>query len=170
MEREPGQPERRGGFDMGRMSTGTKALFVTGLLLFISLFLPWRTVEGCEEAAEALGVGGGCSQNGFAGLGVLVAILVIALLVWEGLLAAGTNVNVGAMSPTMISAIVGGAAALIALIKFLTSLGGGPFGVFNISWGAFVGLILALALGYAAYLRWQESKMAATPGSAPPMG
>jgi hypothetical protein len=166
MDREPAQPERRGGgFDMGRMSTGTKALFITGILLFISLFLPWQSLEGCDQAAEAIGVS--CSVGGFSGLGVLVAILVIALLIWEGVLAAGTNINVGTMSPALISAIIGGAAAVFALIKFLTSLGGGI--VFNISWGAFVGLILALALAYASYLRWQESKMAAAPGP-PPMG
>src|SRR5918997_683212 len=33
-----------------------------------------------------------------------------------------------------------------------------------VAWGAFLGLVLALALAYAAYIRFQESKV----GTAPP--
>ncbi|MGH2724664.1 MAG: hypothetical protein ACRDI0_10475 [Actinomycetota bacterium] len=156
--------ERRAGFNWGGLPMGSKGLLISGLLLFIALFLPWRTVKGCEEV---VGLNIGCSENGFAGLGVLVAILLIGLLVWEGLLAAGVSVNLGTMSPALLSAGVGGAAALFAVIRFLTSLGGGPFNVFSISWGAFVGLVLAIALGYASYVRFRESRAAAPPPAPP---
>lgn len=159
-------PSARRGFDLARLSTGSKALLASGLVLFISLFLPWRTVKGCEATEEIVG-NLPCSESGFAGLGALVAILVIGLLVWEGLLAAGVAPNVGTVSPALVSAGLGGAAALFALIKFLTSLGGGPLDAFSIAWGAFVGLLAALAVGYASFLRFQESRSGAPPRPGP---
>ena len=146
------QPGRPGGFDMARLSTGSKILLVTGLLLFIDLFLPWQRV--CVDFG---GFGGGCaSANGFSGLGILVALLVIALLVWEGLLIAGVNVNMGTTSPALISAVLAGATALFTIILFLTRLS-------EVSYGAFIGLILALVLAYGAYVRFNESKVTTPP-------
>ena len=137
---------------MARLSTGSKILLVTGLLLFIDLFLPWQRV--CVDFG---GFGGGCaSANGFSGLGILVALLVIALLVWEGLLIAGVNVNMGTTSPALISAVLAGATALFTIILFLTRLS-------EVSYGAFIGLILALVLAYGAYIRYNESKVTTPP-------
>jgi hypothetical protein len=144
------QPARPGGgFDMARMSTGSKILMGAGLLLFIDLFLPWQRVDFGP-------FGGGFNVSGFSGLGVLVAILVIALLVWEGLLIAGVNINMGTTSPALISAILGGATALFTIILFLTRLTA-------ISFGAFIGLILALVLAYGAYVRYNESRVTTPP-------
>jgi hypothetical protein len=146
------QPARPGGFDMRRVSTGSKILLVTGLLLFIDLFLPWQRV--CVDFG---GFGGGCaSANAFSGLGILVALLVIALLVWEGLLIAGVNINMGTTSPALISAVLAGATALFTIILFLTRLS-------EVSYGAFIGLILALVLAYGAYVRFNESKVTTPP-------
>ena len=137
---------------MRGVSTGSKILLVTGLLLFIDLFFPWQQV--CVDFG---GFGGGCaSANGFSGLGILVALLVIALLVWEGLLIAGVQINMGTTSPALISAILGGAAALFTVILFLTRLS-------EIAWGAWVGLILALVLAYGAYVRYNESQVTTPP-------
>ena len=152
-----------GGFDWGRLSTGSKAILVSSVVLIVSLFLPWQTVAGCEEA-QALAPTvdfGGCSRMGIAGLGVLVVLGAIALVVWEGLLASGMNLNVGGTSPVMISAIAGGVVALLGLLNFLMSLGGGPLGIYNVAWGAFVGLVLVLALAYASYVRFHETKLGA---------
>ena len=157
------QPQPVGGFNWARLSMGSKGLLVSSLILFISLFLPWQAFRGCEELANAV-LNVSCSLSGFLGLGVLVALLAIGVLVWEGMLAAGVNINTGTMSPALIGAIAGGATAVFALIKFLTSLGGGTLGAYSITWGAFVGLVAALAVAYAAYVRFQESKV----GTAPP--
>jgi hypothetical protein len=138
------QPARPGGgFDMTRLSTGSKILLVAGALLFIDLFLPWQSAFGF-------------SVSGFSGLGVLVAILLIGLLVWEGLLIGGANINMGTTSPALISAIVAGAAALFTIILFLTRLNA-------VAFGAFIGLILALVLAYGAYVRFNESKVTTPP-------
>ena len=146
------QPQRSGGFDVNRVSTGSKILLVAGLLLLIDLFLPWQSAGGGSFAGIDIP---GVSFNGFRGLGILAGILAIALLVWEGLLVAGVNINMGTASPALISAILGGATALFTIITFLTMLSGAAF-------GAFVGLVLALALAYGAYVRFNESKVGGT--------
>lgn len=138
---------------MARVSTGSKILLVAGLLLFIDLFFPWQGVDFGDFLGTDLG---SANVSGFSGLGVLVALLVIAMLVWEGLLAAGVNINLGTTSPALISAGLGFAVALFTIIAFLTKLDA-------IKWGAFVGLILALVIAYGAYMRWQESKVAPPP-------
>jgi hypothetical protein len=136
---------------------GSKGLLVTGVLMFIDLFLPWECVD-LFGGLDIPGQSGNICVSGFGGLGVIVAILVIALIVWEALLAAGVAINMGTTSPALIGAALGGAAALFGIISFLTSLS-------NVAWGAFLGLIFALAMAYAAYVRFQESKVG---GAAPP--
>lgn len=147
------QPQRPGGFDMARMTTGSKIVLGTAILLFISLFLPWQGVGG----GEAFGIEvPGVNFNGFRGLGILVAILCIAVIVWEGMLAAGVSINMGTTSPVLIGAALAGATALFTIITFLTMLSG-------VQWGAFVGLILGLVMGYGAYVRFQEGQAGAPP-------
>jgi hypothetical protein len=150
------QPQRPGGFDMARMSMGSKLALGSSILLFISLFFPWEDVLRGLDPTGTFG-----NVNGFNGIGILVAILCIAVIVWEGMLAAGVNINMGTTSPALIGAILAAGAALFAIIQFLLSLGG-------IQWGGFLGLIFALALAYGAYLRFQESQAAAAPPPPPP--
>jgi hypothetical protein len=147
------QPQRPGGFDMAQVTPGQKILFVAGLLLFIDLFLPWQGVDFGEFLGQDLG---SANVNGFNGMGILVAILVIAMLVWEGLLVGGVVINMGTTSPALIGAILAGATAAFTIISFLTKLSA-------IKYGAFIGLILALVIGYGAYVRYQESQTTAMP-------
>jgi len=141
------------GFDWQRLSMGTKGLLISGAVLIISLFLPWQGVNFG-------GPFGGISFNGFRGLGILVFLLALGVIIWE-LVIAMTTVNTGTMSPAMISAAGGGLAALLTIIHFLTSLDA-------VTWGAFVGLLAGLAMAYAAWLRFNESKTAPAPPPAPP--
>lgn len=138
---------------MARMSTGSKVVLTAAILLFIDLFFPWQGVDFGDFLGADLG---SANVSGFNGLGILVALLCIAVIVWEGLLAAGVNINMGATSPALIGAALAGATALFTIIAFLTKLTA-------IKWGAFVGLILALALAYGAWMRFQESKATAAP-------
>lgn len=140
-----------GGLDLGRASMGTKGLLISAAVLFISLFLPW---QGFAVIPGFPGV----NITGWAGIGILVGLLALAVIVWEGLQLFGVRIQTGTVSPALIGAGVGGAAALFGLINFLTKLSA-------IRWGAFVGLIAVLALGYAAYVRFTESK---TTSAGPP--
>jgi len=141
------------GFDWQRLSMGTKGLLISGVVLVISLFLPWQGVDFG-------GPFGGFSVNGFRGLGILVFLVALGVIIWE-LVIAMTTVNTGTMSPALISAAGGGLAAVLTIIHFLTSLDA-------VTWGAFVGLLAGLAMGYAAWLRFNESKTAPAPPPAPP--
>jgi hypothetical protein len=151
------QPQRPGGFDMARMTTGSKVVLVTAILLFIDLFFPWQGVDFGDFLGTDLG---SANVSGFSGLGILVAILCLAVIVWEGMLAAGVNVSMGTTSPALIGAALAGATALFTIIAFLTKLSA-------IKWGAFVGLVLALVMAYGAYLRFQESKVGGPPPPPP---
>jgi hypothetical protein len=150
------QPQSRpGGFDMGRLTMGQKLLGITALILLISLFLPWRSI-GLEFLGANFGNISGFSASAFS---YLVILGILGVLVLEGLMVGG--VLTGNFNGALISAIVGGVTALLAIIMFLTVLSG-------VTWGAFVGLLAALAMGYAAYVRFQESKTTALPPGAPP--
>jgi hypothetical protein len=138
---------------MARASTAAKIILAAAILLLIDLFFPWQGVD-LGEFGEAFGVSGNVS--GFNGLGILVAILCIAVIAWEIMLMAGVNINMGTTSPFLISAILAGVTAAFTIIAFLTKLSA-------IKWGAFIGLILALALAYGAYMRYTESRAGPPP-------
>ena len=143
--------DQRPGFDWGRLTMGQKGVLVTGVLLFIDLFLPWNKVGECPFCV---------SVNGWSEMGVIAGLLVLALLVWEGLNAAGALATVTAPRALITAALAAGA-ALFALLRALFELSFSTFGLW-------LGIILALAMGYAAYLRFQESKVATPPPAAPP--
>jgi hypothetical protein len=143
--------DQRPGFDWGRLTMGQKGVLITGVLLFIDLFLPWNKVGECPFCV---------SVNGWSGVGVIAGLLVLALLVWEGLNAAGALATVTAPKALITTAVAAGA-ALFALLRAVFNLEFSTFGLW-------LGIILALALGYAAYVRYQESQVAMPPPAAPP--
>lgn len=125
------------GFNMSTMSTASKILLGAGVLYLIDLFLPWQRV--CFQSLCG-------SANGASGIGVLNLLLVIALLAWEGMAIAGVNVNA---PKALISAALAGAIVLFTLLKILVD--SEALYLF-----AFVGIVLALAIGYGGWMRWQE--------------
>jgi hypothetical protein len=143
--------DQRPGFDWGRLTMGQKGVLITGVLLFIDLFLPWNKVGECPFCV---------SVNGWSGVGVIAGLLVLALLVWEGLSAAGALSTVTAPTALITAALAAGA-ALFTLLRAVFNLEFSTFGLW-------LGIILALALAYAAYLRYQESQVATPPPAAPP--
>jgi len=150
--------EDRPGFNAATLSMGTKLALIIGGIAFINFFLPWNTAGG----GEFLGIQApGINVTGFTGIGVLAALLVIGLLVWEGLRIAGVRINAPAK---LITAALAGAAALFTLLRFLVKpLPGATYGI-----GSWLGLILAIALAYVAWVNWQEHQGTATGGTMPP--
>lgn len=151
------------GFDMKKLTMGQKGIMAVGVLLMIVLFLPWRSIAGCQ--ANTFGIP--CSINGFSGFGVFIFILILGAIAWEVMLVMGTLNSVNAPK-ALIGAGLAGAIALFTLLKFLTSLSGGAFGL-KPALGSWIGLILSLAMGYAAFLRFNESKGATPAPGAPPL-
>lgn len=148
------EPARPAGFDMNRLSAAQKLLLAVGLLLLIDFFLPWQ--RACSPDIPELGIQGTCvtATTGWSGVGVIAGLFLVAMLVWEALLAFGSNINLGNMSPAAIGAGLAAGAALFTLIRALT-------GLELAALGTWIGIVLALVLGYGAYMRFQEAGMAA---------
>lgn len=143
------------GFDMSKMSTASRILLGGSILLLIDSFLSW------QRACAGIGTINFCVSrsmwNGDGGFfGLIGGILTIALLVWEAMALANVEMNLG-MSRAKISAYLGFGVLAFVVLKFIFAMTESP------AYGAFIGLILALAIGYGAWMRFQEPEMAAMP-------
>lgn len=149
---------RSGGFDMSKMSTASRILIIAGVLYIIDLFLAWQSVD--------LGpVLGSVTANGVSGIGVLNLLLAIALVAWEVMAVAGVEINA---PRSLISAALAGGIVLFTILKIIVD--SESIGIF-----AWIGLVLALVIGYGGWMRWQEHQAggggmgsSSTGGTAPP--
>ena len=145
---------------MSKMSTADKIRLGAGVLYIIDVFLPWQ--RACVPAA----LGDLCvSLSGARGIGVLNLLLAIALVAWEGMALA--NVDIKAPR-ALVSAGLAGAIVLFTVLKLLVD----SDSIYLFAW---IGLILALVIGYGGWMRWQEHQAAGggmggstTGGTAPP--
>ena len=141
-------PQPRPGFDLSRMSTATKILLGGSLLFLIDSFLPWNQVCFAGFCASA---------NLWNGVGFIAALLAILILVMELLAVANVEVNVGdARSRSMIEAGLAAGVLLFTILKVIIDSEA-------LSFGAWIGIILALAIAYGGYLRWTEAQVMAPP-------
>jgi hypothetical protein len=144
------------GFDLSKLSTASKILLGAGILYLIDLFLNWQ--EAC--------IAGFCAGlSGIHGIGVINLLLVIGLLAWEGMALA--NVDIKAPR-ALVSAGLAGGIVVFTILKILIDME-------EIAIFAWIGLILALAIGYGGWMRWQEHQAGASSGGAgapppPPTG
>ena len=138
-------------FDMSKLTTADRILLGAGALFFIDTFLRWQKffciksvfISGCATASAWNGNGG------FAG--VLAALFSLALIAWIVLHVAGVNLEFGVAASTIASVLVLGT-VLFALLKFLLVVSKKG------SWGAYIGLILALAIAYGGWMKMQAGK------------
>lgn len=131
------------GFDMSKVSTAGRILLIAGVLYLIDLFLPWQRV--CIDLG--IDLPGGCaSASGASGIGVLNLLLVLALLVWEGLALSTVEINA---PKALVSAGLAAAIVVFTILKILVDNE-------SIYLWAWIGLILALVIGYGGWMRWQE--------------
>jgi hypothetical protein len=127
--------------DWANWSTARKILLPASLLLLIDSFFNWQQVD-----LGPVSVG----QSMWHGLGFLIGILVIALLIWELIDAFSPDTLRGMNLPGGLIALgLAGAILILTVIRVLT--------IDYRHWPAWVGLILALAIGYGGWLRFQES-------------
>ena len=131
------------GFDLSKMSTASKILLGAGILYLIVLFLNWN--ELCIEGIACAGV------NGLHGLGVINLLLVIGLIAWEGMAIAGVDIKA---PRALISASLAGGIVVFTILKIVVD--NEFLAIF-----AWIGLILAVAIGYGGWMRWQEHQAGA---------
>lgn len=150
---------QRPSFDMTKLSTPDKILLGGSFLLFIDSFLPWQracatflTIKICPSANAWSGSGGWA--------GVIMALLALALLVGGILMVAGVAMPTGVNVSQVLAGLTLGT-VVFALLKFLLVIGN------SAGFGAWFGLILALAIGYGGWMKMQESKATPPP---PPTG
>ena len=147
------------GFDMSKVSTAGRILLIAGVLYLIDLFLPWQRV--CIDLG--IDLPGGCaSASGASGIGVLNLLLVLGLLVWEGLALSTVEINA---PKALVSAGLAAAIVVFTILKILIDNE-------SIYLWAWIGLILALVIGYGGWMRWQEHQAtggtSSMGGTAPP--
>lgn len=146
---------RSTGFDMSKMSTADKILLGAGILYIIDVFLPWQRV--CIDLGIDLPGASGCaSSSGASGIGVLNLLLAIALVAWEGMALANVDINA---PRALISAALAGAIVVFTILKIVVD----SEALYIFAW---IGLVLALVIGYGGWMRWQEHQAGA--GTAPP--
>ncbi len=150
--------EKSGGFDMARVTTASKIVMVSGILLLVDSFLSWQKV--CFDTGV---LGNFCGKanawggdGGFAG--VIMGILLIVLLIWEGIQLANMPMNFSiGVTPSKGTAYLGFAVVVFGLLKFILAVTN------HGALGAWIGLILLLAIGYGSWMKFQEPDAATPP-------
>ena len=143
--------------NLADLSTATKVLLGAGVLMFIDLFLSWQ--KECVDTP----IGDVCgSRSGWAGWGVLIGLLTIALIVWEGVTLAGiaSNLNVP-VAATLVSAALAAGILFFTIIKILVDNEAR-------SWPMWIGLLLAIAIAAGGWLKYKETPEVATAPAEPP--
>ncbi len=133
--------------DLRSLSLGHRILVGCGAALFFDMFLTW---QGVSVLGTTVGV------SGWHGLiGVILGLLTTALVAWEVLLLlAERAADLRQRAPIpeeLVSAALAGGVLVFGILKFVTA---------NElrRWPSWVGLILALGIGYGGWLVRSESK------------
>jgi hypothetical protein len=155
--------QRPAGFDMSKYSSGTKILVAGAGVAFINAFIPWW-----QHACVDVGPVSFCASRSALGgdaawAGWLMFILLIGLLAYEILSALGSLRTVNLPMPAnQITLILAGGVVFFGLLKFFLALS-------HVYIGAFIGLICLIAIGYGAYMKYQEpATTGAPPATGPP--
>jgi hypothetical protein len=122
------------------LGRGAQIMLIAGVLLFISLFLPWQDFD----------VGDIGQFSGWRGVGVVLGLLTIALIAWLVIRLLAIDIPLP-ISTAMTSAILGGLVLVFGIIKLLTILGD------ETTIWAWIGTILAIIVGVGAWLEVQAA-------------
>jgi hypothetical protein len=123
---------------MRSMSRSSQLLAGAGLLLFIFLFFDWQQVSVAGFTA---------GRSGWHGWGTAVGIFTIALVLFEATQILGLQLPELPVKTVLISTGLAVLVLLFTVIKFLVDNEARH-------WPAWVGLILAIAIGIGGFLRW----------------
>ena len=153
---EASSAEGRGGYlDLSRLSPGELLGMGAGLLLLVSLFMPWFSTSDTNHNStiESAGIGAGASANAFQTFKTLDWLLVLAVtapFVLSWIIARGHKLT---WKPGEVTMVVGMTAIVLILCNGII-LGRPEPGVeISLSIGYFVGLIASAGLLVAGYLR-----------------
>jgi hypothetical protein len=112
-----------------------------GVLLLIDSFLNW------QQYRLSFGIiGGTIDLSEWGGVGILAALLTVALVVWETARLFSPAISIGSLPEGVVSLLLALLVGLFTVITFLTHSAARH-------WPAWVGLILAIVIAVAAWSR-----------------
>jgi hypothetical protein len=144
--------------ELMKLSREAQIILGCAVLYVIMSFLDWQQV--CASGG-GISVCGGTSE--WHGVGLIAALLAVALLVWEVARLLGRKIPIGDFAPELISVALAIALLVFTVITFLS------FNEFR-HWPQWVGLILAIVIAIVAVQRGRSEgvempKMPASIGS-----
>ena len=150
---EASRAEGGGYLDTSRLSPGEFLGMGAGLLLFLSLWLPWFTTSEDNRFSQLAGASGGDGVNAWQVFGTLDILLVLAatapfILSW--IIARGHKLT---WKPGEVTMIVGITAFVLILCNGIILGRPGDSVDIGLGIGYFVGLIASAAMLVAGYLR-----------------
>jgi hypothetical protein len=129
-----------------KLNTGAQVIFGAGLLFLIFSFFNWYEIKHTSYG-----------ESMWHGVGFVAGLLLIAVLVWEGLKIAGTNIQLG-ISSTMVTFGLTLLLLLFTLIRVLAKPGGGfADSIVTRTIWLWLGFILAIVMVGGAWLNMQAA-------------
>jgi hypothetical protein len=145
---------QRPSFDMTKLSSADKIIAGAAGLYFIWSFIPvWYSVD----LGPLSGFGADVSISGWHGVTTFAVVLSILALVWVGLRMAGVSMSLS-FKPGLVDLGLAAVAVLFTLLGLVVQPS-----FFGISWGLIVALLLAIAWGYGAYMKYNEPAVVPPP-------
>jgi hypothetical protein len=151
---EASRAEGRGGYlDWSRLSPGEFFGMAAGLLLFVSLWLPWFTTSEDNPNSTLSGASGGDGVNAwqvFSTLDILLVLAATAPFILSWILARGHRLT---WKPGEVTMIVGITSIVLILCNGVILGRQGDSVDIGLGIGYFVGLLAAAGMLVAGYLR-----------------
>jgi hypothetical protein len=144
--------------DADRLRTGELIAAVSGVALFIIMFLPWFGVdlevpEGAEEAAEAIGFSADTSFNAWQSFDFIDLVLLVTIVVAVGMAVAAMAAQTVAL-PVAASALTAGLGILSTLLVLYRIID--PPNELGRKFWLFLGLVAAAGIAYGGWRAMQE--------------
>lgn len=152
--------------DLSRLSMGDKVILGSAIALFITLFLPWFSIDG--------GLVGDVGISGYDTGGFLFAIIplllaiVMAAQIALARFASGTQLPQPPVPWGQVHLIAGVAALVLVALKLLIGESDLGTDVIDRSYGLFLSLLAAAGLAAGGFLKSQEGEPASSTTGSPP--
>jgi hypothetical protein len=150
---EASRAEGGGYLDTSRLSPGEFAGMAAGLVLFLSLWLPWFTTSEDNRFSRLAGASGGDGVNAwqvFSTLDILLVLAATAPFILSWIIARGHKLT---WKPGEVTMIVGATAFVLILCNGVILGRPGDTVEIGLGIGYFVGLVASVGLLVAGYLR-----------------
>jgi hypothetical protein len=126
--------------DLAKLPLASKLIIGAAVLMLIDSFFHWQEVSfGPISAGVTM----------WHGVGVLIGLLLLVILAWEAAQIAGLRINLGPLSPSMLTFALAALLLLLTLIKVITN-------DYVATW-AWIGLVLSAGVAVGAWMRMQAA-------------